>query len=177
MMKTDQMEDLMMLHQLLHLSRYRAGKLLSKMGLKPGQVGIMFILTRSDGLTGRQLASKMGITPPSMTVAIQKLERMGYVRKIADDKDQRRMNICITETGRACLRELKQNLEISQEGLYRGISEEERMLFRRLLRQMRDNLMDLKEFEGMDVCEVMEKTRPAHMPPTPSFEKKDLERI
>lgn len=170
MTKTGHMEDIMMFHQLLNLSRYHAEKQLSKMGLKGGQVGIMFILSKTDGLTGRQLASKMGITPPSMTVAIQKLEHMGYVQKVADEKDQRRMHIFLTDAGRECLENLKENLELSEDLLYRGISTEERMLFRRLLVQMRDNLMDLKEFEGMDVCEVMEKTRPAKLPPPPMFE-------
>ena len=103
-----------------------------------------------------------------MTVAIQKLEHMGYVQKVADDKDQRRMHIFLTDSGRECLEKLKQNLVLSEDRLYRGISTEERLLFRRLLVQMRDNLMDLKEFEGMDVCEVMKKTWPNKVPPPPS---------
>lgn len=168
MEKNGHMEDIMMFHQLLNLSRYHAEKHLSRMGLKPGQIGIMFILSKKDGQTGRQLASKMGITPPSMTVAIQKLEHMGYVQKVADDKDQRRMHIFLTDSGRECLEKLKQNLVLSEDRLYRGISTEERLLFRRLLVQMRDNLMDLKEFEGMDVCEVMKKTWPNKVPPPPS---------
>lgn len=167
MEKTGHMEDIMIFHQLLNLSRYHAEKQLSKMGLKGGQVGIMFILSKTGGLTGRQLASKMGITPPSMTVALQKLEHMGYVQKEADVRDQRRMHIYLTEAGRECLENVKQNLELSEGLLYQGISTEERLLFRRLLLQMRDNLMNLKEFEGMDVCEIMEKTRPVKLPPPP----------
>ncbi len=34
------------------------------------------------------------------------------------------------------------------------------MLFRRLLIEMRDNLLNHKEFKGMDLHAIMEKTKP-----------------
>ena len=151
--------DIMLLHQVLHLTRYCAERQLNRMGLKPGQVGILFTLLQEDGQTGRQLAKKVGITPPSMTVALQKIENMGYVFKEADDHDQRRVRVYLTEKGRCCTRELDQFMNEMDRIIYRGFSESEKILLKRLLLTMRDNLLEVEEFEGINVCEIMKRTR------------------
>ena len=51
-----------------------------------------------------------------------------------------------------------------EEIIYQGMSREERLLLKRLLLEMRKSLMDLKDFKGMDMCSIMEKTRPSKGP-------------
>ena len=48
-------------------------------------------------------------------------------------------------------------------GLYEGISKEERQELQKVLLKMRDNILKYKEFKGMDMCEIMGKTRPPKM--------------
>lgn len=163
----EEFNGMMLFQQVLHLARYHTGKRLEKMNLKPGQVGILFLLSQENGQTGRKLAEKAGITPPSMTVAIKKLEGMGYVQKVADTKDQRMMHIYLTEEGRGCIQDMKAIVSEVEDVLCQGFSQEEKIILRRLLLAMRDNLMNLKEFRGMDVCEAMEKSRPPKMPGDP----------
>lgn len=146
------------LHQLLHLSRYHADKKMEDMDLSPSQVGILFVLNCEGKLSGRQLAEDIGITPPSMTVALRKLEDKGYIRKEPDAKDQRVTRICLSETGKECIGRLERNIKEMEEILYRGFSAEERMLFRRLALEMRRNLMESKDFRGMDIRSIIKKT-------------------
>lgn len=159
--------DVMLFQQLTNLTRYHAYKSLEKMGLKPGQVGILFLLQREDGQSGRQLAKKIGVTPPSMTEALKKIESMGYVIKKTDPRDQRLIRIYLTEEGKNCIGQLKEIMDSIEELIFQGFSQEERLLMRRFLLNMRDNLLDRKEFKGMNFCDIMEKTKSAKLPPPP----------
>lgn len=128
------------LHQLLHLSKYQAMKRMEILGLKPSQAGILFILNCEGELSQRSLADKIGIKPPSMTVALRKLEERGYIRKEQDEKDQRIVLIRLSEKGRECIESLKGIMSDMEEVLYQGITPEEMMLFRRLVLEMRESI-------------------------------------
>ena len=93
MQDTKDVSVFILLFQIQHLSRYHAMKRLEELELKPGQAGILFTLNVEGVLSQRQLAEKIGITPPSMTVALRKLEERGYVRKEPDGRDQRIIRI------------------------------------------------------------------------------------
>lgn len=146
------------LHHLLHLSKYQAMKRMETLGLKPSQAGILFILNCEGGISQRQLADKIGIRPPSMTVALRKLEEQGYIRKEPDAKDQRIIRIELSGRGKECIEELEGIMKDMEEMLYQGITPEERMLLRRLILEMRENLLNSKDFKGMDFKDIIEKT-------------------
>lgn len=160
----DDVSAAMLLEQVSHLSRYHAMKKMEALDLKPGQVGILFILNGEGSMSQKRLAEKMGITPPSMTAAIRKLEGRGYIIKEADASDQRVFNIGLSDQGRECIESLKSIMEEIEENIFRGITHDEKLFFRRLLFEMRKNLMDHKELRGLDLCSVMEKTRPPMHP-------------
>ena len=48
-----------------------------------------------------------------------------------------------------------------EEVIRRGISREEMLLMKRLLTEMKNNLLESKDFKGMDMKTIMEKTRPS----------------
>ena len=54
-------------------------KRMEKMDLKPSQAGVLFSLKHWGEQSQKQLAERVGITPPSMTVALRKMEEKGYV--------------------------------------------------------------------------------------------------
>lgn len=147
----------MLIHQVAHLVKYQAVKEMESFHLKPNQVGILFILRAEGGLSQRELAGKIGVTPPSMTVALRKLEKQGYVEKQVDEKDQRIQRITLSKKGASCLEELKEMMGTLEKGLYEGITEEERKVLKGILLQMRANMLKYKEFQGMDMCSIMEE--------------------
>ncbi len=129
--------------QIMHLSMKKATLLFEKFGLKPGQAGILFMLNHEGELSQREMAKHMNVTPPSITAAIQKMEKEGYIRRRPDEKDQRVMRLSITEKGEACLQNIKDVAMEMDAGMFKGMSQEEKLLLRRLLIQMRDNLSDM----------------------------------
>lgn len=147
----------MLLNQLAHLGQYQVMKRTESLGITPSQAGILFALAHEGGLSQKELSRRIGITPPSITAALRKLEGRSYIVRRPDENDQRVIRIWLTEKGSFCLKELRHVLSEADEILYQGFSTEERMLMKRLLLEMRENLLKSKEFRGMDMDTVMEQ--------------------
>lgn len=154
----------MLIQQVAHLAKYQTLKEMESCGLKPNQAGILVVLRSEGGLSQKELAKRMGVTPPSMTAALKKMEKQGYVLREQDEKDQRITKIRISDQGIECLNGLQYMMRNLEKRLYEGISAEERQEMKETLLKMRENVLRYKEFQGMDMCEIMEKTRPPKMP-------------
>lgn len=136
------MQTMGVLAQVTHLSTCLAKQMFGKHDLKPGHAGILFILDREGELSQRELSGKMNLTPPTITSAIQKMEKLGYIRRKPDEKDQRILRLCITDKGKACIDNICKVGKEMEETVFRGMSMEETLLLKRLLIQVRDNLME-----------------------------------
>lgn len=145
-MEMNHMQTLGVLAQVTHLSNCLAKQKFGKHDLKPGHAGILFILNKDGELSQRELSEKMNLTPPTITSALQKMEKLGYIRRKPDEKDQRVLRLCITEKGKACIDDICHVGKEMEETAFRGMSMEEILLLKRLLMQLRDNLM-----EGQDI--------------------------
>ena len=160
MTDTEDISIYMILNQLVHLSRYQAFKRLDEFDLRPNQAGILFTLNCHGKLSQKELAQKIGITPPSMTVALKKLAELGYIKKMPDENDQRIVRIFLDEKGKSCVENIKGVLGDLETMIYQGMSPEEILLLRRLLIQMRQSLLASKDFRGMDMDSIMRQTHP-----------------
>lgn len=161
-MRTERIEDmpfLMLLNHLAHLTKCQAVSQLEEFNLKPNQAGILFVLNCGGMLSQREIAEKIGVKPPSMTVAIQKLERLGYVTREDDKEDQRITRIALTEKGKNCVKTVKELIVQTEEELLRGFSQEEKLLMRRFLIQMQENLLDSRDMRRGEMRELFGKMR------------------
>lgn len=154
---------IIVLHQIAHMIKYQAMSQMERSGLKTGQAGILFILNCEGTLSQREIARKIGITPPSVTVALRKLEKMGCVTREPDEYDQRIVRIRLTEEGKRRVEGLKGLMEEMEEVIYEGMSVEERILLKRLLLEVRGNILNTKDFQGLSIRQVMKKTGPPSM--------------
>ena len=74
---------------------------LSDMNLSIRELHMMeFISEEEGGQTISDIAQKAGITPPSVTAAVKKLEKRGYVEKKRSVLDGRIVYVCLTKLGR-----------------------------------------------------------------------------
>lgn len=85
------------------------------------------------------------MTPPSITSAIQKMEKLDYICREVDRNDQRVMRLSITEKGKSYVNHIFEVGQQMDERVFRGMSIEEKLLLKRLLIQVRDNLMEGKD--------------------------------
>lgn len=63
------------------------------------QASILDHLDEIEPTTVMNLAAHMGVTPATMSLAIDRLERKGYVVRLRDAKDRRRVHVRLTSAG------------------------------------------------------------------------------
>jgi len=63
------------------------------------QASILDHLDELEPTTVMDLATHMGVTPATMSLAIDRLERKGYVVRLRDAKDRRRVHVRLTTAG------------------------------------------------------------------------------
>ena len=78
--------------------------------LSAHQASILDHLDEVDALSMTSLAEHMGVTVATMSLAIDRLEHRGYVRRDRDPQDGRRVRLCVTKAG-GRLREAKSVLD------------------------------------------------------------------
>ena len=75
-------------------------KALSQKGGHPGQAGCLWALGAREGISQRELADMVQLSPPTVTAMLQKMERAGLIRREADGGDQRITRLYLTDPGR-----------------------------------------------------------------------------
>lgn len=126
--------------QLCKAHRNRTDLALNKHGLHVGQEMILLRLWESEGLTQSQLAEQMGVEPPTVTKMLQRLEREGLVERRADREDARVSRVFLTEKGRRLREPVFCSWGEVEAQTVAGLTLEERLLARRLILKMLENL-------------------------------------
>ena len=114
-------------------------RMFAQFDMKPWQAGILLALAGKE-LSQKELAERMNVTPSTITTSIQKMEKEGYVVRRPDSKDQRVMRLSVTEKSCTYLENLGKVGRMMDETVFAGMSVEEKIVLRRLLVQVCDNL-------------------------------------
>ena len=130
----------------VRLNRAYASKCFGQMaalGLHPGQIPMLKLLQREDGISQRSISKRLGIQPPTVTVSLKRMEKMELIRREPDEKDQRVLRVYLTEKGRTVITDVQKTLKKNEEKMLTGLTESEICLLKRFLRQMRENLQQM----------------------------------
>jgi DNA-binding MarR family transcriptional regulator len=126
--------------EILRLHYYRSHVLLEEIGVYHGQPPMLFILNKADGQSQKELARILGVTPATITVMLKRMEKSNLVLRKQDDEDQRISRVYITEEGKEIANKAKQVMNDIDQECFGNFTVEEKIILRRLLMQMRDNL-------------------------------------
>lgn len=150
-MKEDSERSLLMLFgQVAHLQLLRAYNLLDTFGVHPKQVPTLMVLKSHEGTSQKELVELLRVKAPTVAVTVKRLERAGYVERRGDEEDQRVSHINLTEYGKRIVEQIPSQMKQVEEEALRGFTQEEIMLMRRLLLQMRENLTMPPEEETVE---------------------------
>lgn len=144
-----EMPIITVMNQIMHMEMKSASQLFKEYDLKPWQAGILFALHHNSGLSQRELAKKMRLTPPTITSGIQKMEKQGLIERWSDEQDQRIMRLYLTEKAESCIEQVWDVVRRMEEMLIQGFTMEEKILLKRFLLQMLDNLKQEMEKETL----------------------------
>jgi len=120
--------------------RRNYNELLREINLHVGQDHLLCLLWTKDGLTQVQICEHLNCEPPTVTNMVKALEQKGFVYRQKDKNDGRISRIYLTPEGRDLENPVTERWRKQQEKLLKGILPEERLLLRRLLKQMEENL-------------------------------------
>lgn len=123
---------------------------MQELGIYPGQITVLGLVAKKDGLSQRELAKILNIKPPTVNVSVQRLEKAGFLYKKPDEKDQRVTRIYLTEKGKETKAKALERIHKNEAVMLEGFSEAEQCLLRRFLEQILANIEKIQpeEFTG-----------------------------
>lgn len=131
-----------LLHQITHLRHHKATTQFNKLGLHRGQPPILFMLWEKDGLTQKDLAEGLNLTPPTITDTLHRIEKLGLIERRTDLEDLRVTRVYLTEKGESAQAEVNKAFETLDAQCFKDFTFEEKILLRRFFIQIIDNLSE-----------------------------------
>lgn len=105
-------------------------------GLVPSHGDILVCLYKNGKMTMKDIADCIHRTKPTVTVLVDKLEKLGYLKREASDKDCRYTNIVLTQKGEDFKPTFEKISKDLNEMLLKNLSESEALQLEELLRKV-----------------------------------------
>lgn len=120
--------------------RGRVSNAFSDLGIHVGQDMVLLQLWGEDGVSPTELANRLRVEPGTVSKVLSRMEKVDLVTRRRDPRDARSFKVYLTENGKALREPVNSRWEGVEDRMLKGLSPEERVLLRRLLSQVRDNL-------------------------------------
>jgi len=124
----------------MHLQHRLMLRMLADGGTHPAQAGCLRLLAKSDGISQRDVAERLGVSAPSVTSMLQKMEVGGVIERRADDRDQRITRIYLTDAGRVVIGRLRGVYAKALDASLGSLSDDDRIELGRLLGVMNEGM-------------------------------------
>ena len=121
-----------------HYSRART--LLDEVGLYRGQQFVLCTLWDKEGITQSELADVLQVHPATVTNALKRMDRSGFVERRNDPQDQRVSRVYLTDAGREIRGAVEGIWAELEEQTMAGFSQDERETLEHLLQRVCENL-------------------------------------
>ncbi len=105
-------------------------------GLVPSHGDILVCLYHNDKITMKDIADKIHRTRPTVTVLVDKLEKLGYLKREVSQKDSRYTYIALTKKGKDFKPVFEKISKDLNDMLYKNLSEEESDILENLLQKI-----------------------------------------
>ncbi len=135
------------LEMLSLLRRIEAHKILSKVGLYPGQLPLLEYIMCNDGCTQKEIADKLRVSPASIATSTKRLQKSGLIEKKTDEDNLRRNMLSITENGAELAKKCRDSFDVLDKKLFGNFSDEELSSVKSLLDTLILNINDGKSSE------------------------------
>ena len=126
--------------KLLHVYATKIFHQLSHVNLHPGQMPMLDILYRQEGLSQREICSRLCIKPSTVTVSLQRMEKAALIYRVADAKDKRIQRIYLTDSGKEIHREVEEIRKEVGSVMLQGMTPKEVDHLKKQILQMQENM-------------------------------------
>lgn len=101
--------------------------------LVPSHGDILFCLYKNGKMTMKDIADCIHRTKPTVTVLVDKLEKLGYLKRETSENDSRCTNLTLTQKGKDFKTTFEKISKKLNEMLYKNLSESEIKILEKLL--------------------------------------------
>ncbi len=105
-------------------------------GLVPSHGDILVCLYEQDKMTMKDIADKIHRTRPTVTVLVDKLEKLGYIKREISQEDSRYTYIVLTKKGQGFKPIFEKISEDLNNLLYKNLTEQESNILDNLLQKI-----------------------------------------
>ncbi|WP_425256650.1 MarR family transcriptional regulator [Rubrivivax sp. RP6-9] len=107
-----------------------------RLALRPVEFTILALLDHNPGVSARQLARALAVTPPNLTTWLERLERRGLIARVRSESDRRTQPVMLTPEGAALARQAAQDIIAAEAAAVDNLSPAERALLLELLHKV-----------------------------------------
>ena len=119
-----------------------------KIGINSSFQGIIRILSRENGLSQLELAKRLVLSAPTISLTLQKMEYLGYISRRQDTTDARITRVYLTEEGFKMDDKIKALFRKLEERINLIVSEEEHDVILKILESINQEIITLEEEES-----------------------------
>lgn len=109
-------------------------------GVSSGQWRFLRVLWVEDGITQRELSRRVDMREPTTVVALKGMEQKGFVRKVRDKDDRRRIRVYLTDKAKKLHDKLMPAVADVNDVACKGLTKAEVETARRVLAVVAENL-------------------------------------
>ena len=121
---------------------------LAERGLTQTRAQVLWVLGEAGGMTQRELAAELKVTPRNVTTLIDALEETGFVRRTAHPTDRRAVVIVLTPKGQKSFVRLQSETTEFARLLFGNLSESDLKTFQKILQDVGAKLTELTKENG-----------------------------
>lgn len=126
-------------HQMMivtHRHDHRIRQRMEELGITRATGPLLFEISRSEGISQQELASRMHFKASSISVSIQKMCENDLIRQEENAVDARKDALYLTEKGRSCQQKIHATFDELEEEFLAPLKEEERQQLCLLLEKL-----------------------------------------
>lgn len=105
-------------------------------------MGFILLVVDKEGTPSTQLGPRMGMEPTSLSRTLKTMETKGYIKKVIDGEDKRRVLIFLTDLGVSIRREVREVVIGFNDKLEQKITKEKLIVFFEVMQTINDFVDD-----------------------------------
>ncbi len=133
-------QDWELVAQVCQVYRGLSDTFIDQIGMHRAQATVLCRLYVQDGMTQSEIGDQLSVQGATVTNMLQRMEESGLVTRRRDLDDNRLVRVYLSEAGRLKERAITEQFLKLESTVFEGISEDDRALFCRILRQMLHNM-------------------------------------
>lgn len=106
---------------------------------------LIFLIDGHDGVNAREISKHFGINTSRVAAVLNNLSKKGFIQRVADLSDKRKIRVYITDTGREFGMQRRREIEKYFGTLLAQLGEKDAKEYLRLSRQFHAIVMKMKE--------------------------------